>query len=309
MKKIFSLAMMLVGVLATFTACDEDRDSNPVIKSPTTFTINQSPVADQYIQLSQKNNVNLTWSQPDYDYNAYATYKVQVGLVGDDGKVTWQTKDGKPQFLTTTYTKANSNISGEEIAAAICDLDGFKDKTQYVDKGYRKVALRVYSCIETSMGEEIEGTGIMSSNYATFKHMAAYNAVKSPGFIYIVGSLNAKSDGNWNEPNAGNTELFNSWRLFENADAIDSKEYHGTFEVPAGDLMFRFYTALTGWDADSYGSQKDDNPVEVSFDASGSYEGKLVKGKGSYKFAGFAGGKVKITVNMKKNTVKVEVVK
>ena len=56
-------------------------------------------------------------------------------------------------------------------------------------------------------------------------------------------------------------------------------------------------------------SQKDDSPVDVSFDASGSYEGKLVKGKGSYQFAGFPGGKVKITVNMKKNTVKVEVVK
>ena len=303
MKKIFSLAMMLVGVLATFTACDEDRDSNPVIKSPTAFTINQSPVADQYIQLSQKNNVNLTWSQPDYDYNAYATYKVQVGLVGDDGKVTWQTKDGKPQFLTTTYTKANSNISGEEIAAAICDLDGFKDKTQYVDKGYRKVALRVYSCIENSMGEEVAGTGIMSSNYATFNHMAAYNAVKSPGFIYLVGSLS-----DWKEPNAGNLDFYQPWRLFENADAIDSKEYHGTFEAPAGDLQFRFYTALTGWDADSYGSQAADAGVAATF-TNGVYEGSLVKGKGSYLFAGFEGGKVNITVNMKKNTVKVEVVK
>lgn len=304
MKKIFSLAMMLVSVLALFTACDEDRDSNPVITSPTTFTINQSPVADQYIQLAKGNNVNLTWSQPDYGYNAFATYKIQVGLVGDDGKVTWNEKDGKPKFLASTYTKANSNIDGEGIAAAICELDGFKDKTEYVDKGYRQVALRVYSCIETSMGEEIAGTGIMSSNYATFKHMAAYNAVKSPGFIYIVGSL----DG-WKEPNAGNADYYKDWRLFENEDGIDSKEYHGTFEAPAGDLMFRFYTALTGWDADSYGSREDDNPVEVSFDASGSYEGKLVKGKGSYKFAGFPGGKVKITVNMKKNTVNVEVVK
>lgn len=296
--------MMLVSVLALFTACDEDRDSNPVITSPTTFTINQSPVADQYIQLAKGNNVNLTWSQPDYGYNAFATYKIQVGLVGDDGKVTWNEKDGKPKFLASTYTKANSNIDGEGIAAAICELDGFKDKTEYVDKGYRQVALRVYSCIETSMGEEIAGTGIMSSNYATFKHMAAYNAVKSPGFIYIVGSL----DG-WKEPNAGNADYYKDWRLFENEDGIDSKEYHGTFEAPAGDLMFRFYTALTGWDADSYGSREDDNPVEVSFDASGSYEGKLVKGKGSYKFAGFPGGKVKITVNMKKNTVNVEVVK
>jgi hypothetical protein len=303
MKKIFSLAMMLVSVLALFTACDEDRDSNPVITSPTTFTINQSPVADQYIQLAKGNNVNLTWSQPDYGYNAFATYKIQVGLVGDDGKVTWNEKDGKPKFLASTYTKANSNIDGEEIAAAICELDGFKDKTEYVDKGYRQVALRVYSCIETSMGEEIAGTGIMSSNYATFKHMAAYNAVKSPGFIYIVGSLD-----DWKEPNAGNAEYYKDWRLFENADAIDSKEYHGTFEAPAGDLMFRFYAALTGWDADSYGSQKDDNAVSCTF-TNGVFDGSLVKGKGSYEFKDFPGGKVQITVNMKKNTVKVEVVK
>ena len=179
MKKILSFALMLLGGVAMLTSCSTDRDSNPSIKSPTSFTINESPVAGMYIQLSPTNNVNLTWSQPDYGYNAFATYNIQVGLV-DNGTVTWNEKDGEPKFLSTTYKECNANISGAEIAEAICAIDGFKDVDSYVDMGFREIALRVYACLNTSMREEIEGTGILSSNYVTFPHMAAYNAIKSP---------------------------------------------------------------------------------------------------------------------------------
>ena len=124
MKKILSLALMVLGGFAMLTSCSTDNDSNPTIKSPTKFSINESPVADQYIQLAQDNNVNLTWSQPDYGYNAFATYQIQVGLV-KDGQVTWYEKDGQPKYLATTYTVCNANISGEEISEVLCAIDGF----------------------------------------------------------------------------------------------------------------------------------------------------------------------------------------
>ena len=210
------------------TSCSTDNDSNPTIKSPTKFSINESPVADQYIQLAQDNNVNLTWSQPDYGYNAFATYQIQVGLV-KNGQVTWYEKDGQPKYLATTYTVCNANINGEEISEVLCALDGFKYAEDYVSQGYREVALRVYASINTSMKAEVAGTGILSDNYVTFKHMAAYNAIKSPGYIYIVGNCT-----DWQTPNAGNTEHYSAWRLFEKDDAIGSKVYYGTFDLPAG---------------------------------------------------------------------------
>ncbi len=298
MKKILSLALMFLGGFAMLTSCSTDNDSNPTIKSPTKFSINASPLADQYIQLSPENKVNLTWTQPDYGYNAFATYKVQVGLV-ENGAVTWHQKDGVDKFLATTYTVCNANISGEEIAEALCSIDGFKYADDYVDKGFREIALRVYACINTSMNEEIPNSGILSENYVTFAHVAAYNAVKSPAYIYLVGNVTE-----WQTPNAGNADFYANYRLFENENEIGSNVYHGTFDLPAG-AQFRFYKALTGWDADSMGPQVDDAGVESAFE-NGEFEGTILtnKAKGTWLFSGFEGGSVTMTVDLNQNKVK-----
>lgn len=299
MKKIFSVALMLLGAVAMLTSCSTDNDANPTIKSPTSFTINESPLADQYIQLSADNRVNLTWSQPDYGYNAFATYQVQVGLV-DNGTVKWNEKDGSPKYLSTPYTICNANINGEEIAEAICEIDGFKDTDSYIDMGFREIALRIYANIQTSVNTEVAGTGIVSDNYVTFKHMAAYCAIKSPAYIYLVGNCTG-----WETPNQGNLEHYSAWRLFENDDEIGSNVFHGTFDLPAGDLQFRFYKALTGWDDDSMGPQVTDAGVPSNF-AGNTYEGSILtdKAKGTWLFSGFAGGSVEMTVDLNQKTVK-----
>jgi cobyric acid synthase len=105
--------------MGLFTACQDDRDSNPTIQQPTTFVLNTPAVADQYIQLSADNKVNLTWSQPNYGYNALATYQIQVGLVNDDGSIKWSEEDGAAKYLETTFTQCNVNVSGAEIAETI----------------------------------------------------------------------------------------------------------------------------------------------------------------------------------------------
>lgn len=303
MKKIFnSVLLAMVAALPMLTSCSDDNGSNPTVKQPTEFTINASPLADQYIQLSADNMVNLTWSQPNYGFNALATYQIQVGLV-ENGNVTWNTKDGAPKYLKTTYTSCNANISGEEIAESICDLDGFKDVDSYEDKGFREIALRVYSSLFNANDEEIPNTGIVSDNYVTFKHMAAYNAVKSPAYIYLVGNPTG-----WATPNAGNLETYIPWRLYEKEDEIGSDVYYGTFTIPAIDpLQFRFYRELLGWDLTSMGPQEADAGVDVSF-KDGSYEGAIMWDKttfykGSWNFGAFEGGTITMKVDLKKKTV------
>ena len=73
MKKIISFAMMLLVSVTALTSCSDDRDSNPDIQKPTVFTLNTPAMSEQYIQLTAQNKVNLTWSQPNYGYNAFAT--------------------------------------------------------------------------------------------------------------------------------------------------------------------------------------------------------------------------------------------
>ncbi|MBO6143919.1 MAG: SusE domain-containing protein [Prevotella sp.] len=309
MKKIFnSLLLAMVAALPMLTSCSDDNGSNPTVVQPTEFTINASPLADQYIQLTADNMINLTWSQPNYGFNALATYQIQVGLV-ENGDVTWNTKDGAPKYLKTTFTTCSADISGEEIAESICDLDGFKDADSYVDKGFREVALRVYSCLYDASEQKIDNSGIVSDNYVTFKHMAAYNAVKSPAYIYLVGNPTG-----WATPNAGSLETYIPWRLYEKADEIGSDVYYGTFDIPAIDpLQFRFYRELLGWDLTSMGPQEADAGVDCVF-KDGSYEGSIMWDKtafykGSWNFGAFEGGTISMKVDLKKKTVNFTIIK
>jgi hypothetical protein len=296
MKKIFSFALMLMGFATALTSCSDDRDSNPTIGQPTQFVVNASPVAGQYIQLSPDNKVNLTWSQPNYGYNAMATYQIQIG-VSSGGNIVWNQKEGADKFLETTYTKCNADISGEEIAEAICEIDGVTSEDDYVDLGFREIAFRVKSSIQDSKGNDVAGSIIVSSP-VIFEHMAAYCAVKSLGYVYIIGNCSG-----WTEPKAANLDALIDWRIYETE--IGSKIYKGVVEIPEGDLEFRIYTALTGWDGgNSLGHQEEDQSTEVEF-SGGVYSDKYVyPGKGSWKFVGFPGGQLEITLDMIQGTIK-----
>ena len=77
--------------------------------------------------------------------------------------------------------------------------------------------------------------------------------------------------------------------------------------IPDGQFEFRFYKALTGWDEDSYGAQKDDNTVDIGFEDD-EYAGPIVKGKGKYHVPGWTAAWVKMTVNLKSMSVTFDIV-
>jgi hypothetical protein len=300
--KYFKIGLLFAAIATMLTACESDRDANPVIgpeNAPTTFVLNTPAMAEQFIQLTKENKVNLTWSQPNYAYNPIVTYQIQVGLVSG-GNTTWCTDDqGNNVFLDKSFSTCNANIGGDEIAEAICKIDGFAKPEDYVDKGIREIAMRVRATVRDQVNKVVSGTEIFS-NAVSFKNMAAYNAVKGKGKIWLIGDCS----GSWIEPSESKAADLEPWMLEETE--IGSKIYKGTFDMPAG-VTFRFYAKLTGWDGgDSYGHQVDDNATDFQFSGS-SFSEKYVKGKGSWHFPDFAGGKMTITIDMDKETVKFEI--
>ena len=256
--------------------------------------VNTPAVTDQYIQLSPDNTVNLTWSQPNYGVNTVVNYKVQVGLA-ENGSVRWS--DG---YLDTGYTSCNVQLSGEEIAKALCKLDGFATEDDYVDMGFREVAMRVAANIQTSTSQVVDGTEIVS-NTVTFKHMAAYCNVPSKGTMWVIGSCCG-----WPEPSPGNKQTLVDGGWFIMETEIGSNVFEGEVEMPEGDLTFRFYSKLTGWDGgDSYGFKVEDEATEITL-TNGVYEGNGLVGKGSWYIAGFPGGTMYLKVDKNNNTVKFE---
>ncbi len=283
MKKFSYIIFSLIGILFATASCDSPMDENPVLKTPTKFVLNTPALADQYVQLSPTGTVNLTFSQPDYGFAAIADYFAQISLTEDFKE--FVEVNSEPSHL------CDMDVSSANIAEGICKLRGITTEEGYTDEPAREVYFRIRSTIKNA---DVEQSTILS-NVVKMNKIKGYFALKLPGYIYLVG----EPEG-WAGPTAGNKAHYDEWRLFESTDAVGSKIYSAEFDIPADKASFRFYTALTGWDADSYGSQEEDNPLDFEFDADGVYVGPIVKGKGSLRFPSWTGGKMLITVDMAK---------
>lgn len=289
MKKYINILMLLTAVVFGLCSCEDDKD--PVLQKPTEFVLNTPATANLYYQLASNGTLDLTFSQPNYGPGIIAKYFVQVSL--DSSFSSYET-------LSEEYTACSIQVPESSVAEAICKLRGITSEEDYTDEAARPVYFRMLSQVSDYLtGDDASAYDIVS-NVITLSQVKGYFALKLPGKIYLVGQPSG-----WTEPSAGNAAAYADWILSEAADAIDSKIYTGTFEIPAGQFTFRFYKALTGWDAgDSVGSQADDNPVAIDWIEGVGYNGAVVApGKGSFQYADWTGGKIKIVVNLKTMTV------
>ena len=286
MKRFSYILFGILGLVLSAVSCNGPEVENPVLYKPTKLILNTPAFQKQYIDLQNTSTMNLTCSQPEYGFAAAASYFAQVSLTEDFTDFI---------EIDEAYSKCDMDVNAEAIAQAICKLRGVTSEDDYTDEPARTVYFRVRVKIL-----DYEETEILS-NVVSCEKVKGYFALRLPGYIYLVG----EPEG-WSGPTEGNKDHYSQWRLFESTEAIGSKIYSGVFDIPAGKFMFRFYTALNGWEKDSYGIQEADSPMDITLE-DGVYSGALVKGKGSYNVPDFAGGSVKITVNMNTMTVKFEV--
>lgn len=284
MKKLNYIFFSLLALLFV-TSCEEPQEVNPVLQTPTEFVLNTPVMQKQYIELTPETTVKLTASQPDYGYAAAADYYVEAAL-----DTTFVQVNEEPY-----HNLGDIQVSGEELAMAICKLRGIKTAEDYTDEDARVIYLRLRAEIKAAAEQSA-----ITSNVVTLEQVKGYFALKLPGYIFLVGQPSG-----WTGPDAGSAEHYKAWRLYEADDAIGSKIYSATFQIEAGQAQFRFYTELTGWDGGaSVGSQEEDSPIDCAL-TDGIYSGTAVKGKGSFNFPDWAGGKMKITVDLSTSTYKV----
>lgn len=273
--KLYSYLMAMVIAMLGLASCNDDTD--PKFSAPTKFVLNTPALADQYYKLTPDGSLVFTCSQPDYGFTASTTYGIQIAL-NPDGE-TYTVSPESP-------TSATIRIKASDVAVGMCVLRGIKEESQWSQPGYMPLYVRATAQLGSHEKSFIQ------SNWVELKNVEGYFAVPVPGYIYLVGSPNG-----WPTPDETAADKLADWRLFEKSDNIGSKVYYGVFDLPSAP-MFRFYSALTGWDADSYGAQADDSPLEYELNADGSLTEKLVKGKGSFSFPSFAGGEMTVIVDM-----------
>ncbi len=283
MKKISILFASLVAVFA-MSSCKQNTE--PTLHQATEFKLNTPALANQYYELTPEGTLDLTWSQPNWGFAAAADYQVEICL--DDSFHYYDDTYSYVYTLPTVYHTCSASVPMEELAIGICTLRGVTDEDNYVDEPAGKVYLRINGTITGNISQAV-------SNVICLEKVKAYCAVQSPGKIYLVGAPEG-----WKGPDASAADHYAEWALYEPSDNIGCQIYSNTFDIPAGNAMFRFYTALTGWDTDSWGSQADDNPIEFEF-TNGEFNYTLVKGKGSFSFPSWGGGKMAFNVDMNTN--------
>lgn len=274
-KSIISLALGLAAVVG-FTSCEEDRD--PVYQAPTKFVLNAPAMENTDVVLQPKGVIEFACSQPDYGYAAVTTYSMQMSLTEDFASAY--------DLTVTPATKAVFTVKQEEVATGLCVLRDADSEETYPGDYDGVVYFRA-----TASLSGVEGSAI-NSNVVKLNKVKGYFAIPVPGYIYLVGSPEG-----WAGPTEPNAEHYAPWRLFEPKNGIGSKVYSAVFDLPAAP-MFRFHTALTGWDDDSYGSQAEDNPIDYPEYTGGTSSFGMVKGKGAYNFPNLPAGTYTITVDM-----------
>ena len=289
MKKLalfFACAAALVG----FTGCEDDKD--PVYQQPTKFVLNTPALQDQYLELTEDGTFELSCSQPDYGYAAVVNYSAEVSLTEDFAACKEITSKG-------TGTTAKMTFSSADLSLALCDLHGFVDEDTYQEIDAEKVYFRAVARLTGVESSEIR------SNVVSLNKVKLYFAVPTPDYIWVIGS--ASAFGGWTEPSEGNAAALAGARLFEPQNAIGSKVYSNTFDIPAGDVTFRLYVHLTGWNGgDSWGYKVDDEGTNVEL-VDGTFTSPLVNGKGSFTFAGWQGGEMTITADFSSSTPSITV--
>ncbi|MBQ0056100.1 MAG: SusE domain-containing protein [Bacteroidales bacterium] len=173
MKKYIFGAMLLALSLG-FTACDDDNDSNPILKQPATdaLVLNEPANNANVYDLETSKFVTLTIAkQPDYGYTAPVTYSAYMSIDGTNF-----------QKLGTTSTKTTYQIPAAEINDAILAVIGDGDLSA-------PIPVQFYVTANLSVPAGLED---IKSNIITLNQVQAYVPVVEvslPTDFYIVGSF------------------------------------------------------------------------------------------------------------------------
>lgn len=176
MKKISILTILSAGLLS-FSACDSDRDSNPILQEPTDFVLNTPAYVNTTYDLTNSKSIELTCSQPDFGYTAPTIYSVEVSLNQDFAE---------PVKLDTKYTTAKMDVDASEMALAVTNLAVAQGKVEADFPITTSVYVRVIAEL-ASATETISSITSNVINLPSVKTDFALPPVVLPTKLYLIG--------------------------------------------------------------------------------------------------------------------------
>jgi hypothetical protein len=239
MKNRLLLGAMLIGTASFFTACSDDKDSNPSLIQPTAFTLNTPAYVNETVDLESTNELFLSWSQPKYTADnapLQVTYEVQVS---------------PSNSFTVSTTEAGADESGATVAdyAAMArtttqctynllsaDLDKALMEIKKWEKSAMPEIVSVFVRINAFISENGNRLNSIVSNAVELKFNPYYIELKdaAPIMWYLVG--NNIADGAWSDK-PGESSI----PMFIQSDFAYDKA------TGAGEITYLNYFTTDGW--------------------------------------------------------------
>lgn len=206
MKKILKSALLIMMGLVMFTSCEDDNDSNPIVKTPTEFRLNTPALAATNIDLTNSSAIVFTCSQPNYGFPASTMYKVQVSL-----------KEDMTDFVELDQSFPNTvcSVDAAMLASTLTTMELNAGKSEADFPMDVKVYVRMRAYMTTDTGEPVADTEILSNVICLENVHLNYSLapVTMPEHLYVVGNFCGWDWGNSFEfvPVYDHPEMY--WRM------------------------------------------------------------------------------------------------
>ena len=182
MKKILKSALLIMMGLVMFTSCEDDNDSNPIVKTPTEFRLNTPALAATNIDLTNSSAIVFTCSQPNYGFPASTMYKVQVSL-----------KEDMTDFVELDQSFPNTvcNVDAAMLASTLTTMELNAGKSEADFPMDVKVYVRMRAFMTTDTGSPVADTEILSNVICLENVHLNYSLapVTMPEHLYVVGGF------------------------------------------------------------------------------------------------------------------------
>lgn len=192
--------------LVMFTSCEDDNDSNPIVKTPTEFHLNTPALAATNIDLTNSSAIVFTCSQPNYGFPASTMYKVQVSL-----------KEDMTDFVELDQSFPNTvcSVDAAILASTLTTMELNAGKSEADFPMDVKVYVRMRAYMTTDTGEPVADTEILSNVICLENVHLNYSLapVTTPEHLYVVGGFCGWDWGNSFEfvPVYDHPEMY--WRM------------------------------------------------------------------------------------------------
>lgn len=196
MKTIFfKSGLILAATAMMMTACDTDRDDNPILDTSnmtSEFVLNTPAYSTQLVDLASSSTVNFTWSQPNYGFAVPTTYSFQLSLDGnfkdavldENGDVT---TPATYSDLKGSFTTVSGGISASEINRAIVELSGWETETE--------VPASITAFVRAKAVLLDQSVPPVYSNTVQLMFVPSFKvAPQFAEYIYMMGNFNGWSD-------------------------------------------------------------------------------------------------------------------